>query len=99
MVELFIVATSIASSKMAEAVVVTSTPAAPFTGVTEETVGGTISPTSVVNDQLYSVASASPAASFTPGAPPLIVIVYTVELTSATDGVIVAVFVPALYET
>ena len=52
MVELFIVAAFIASLKMAETVVLTDTPVAPFTGVTEETVGGVISPASVVNDQL-----------------------------------------------
>ena len=52
MVELFMVVASIASLKTAETVVPTDTPVAPFTGVTEETVGGVISPASVVNDQL-----------------------------------------------
>ena len=43
MVELFIVAAFIASLKMAETVVLTDTPVAPFTGVTDDTVGGVIS--------------------------------------------------------
>ena len=51
-VEPLIVLAFIASLKMAVAVVLTGTDVAPFNGVTEDTVGGVISPAAVVNDQL-----------------------------------------------
>ena len=51
-VEPLIVAAFIASLKMAETVALTDTPVAPFTGLTEVTVGAVISAATVVNDQL-----------------------------------------------
>ena len=50
-VELFMVEASMASLKTAEMVEPTSTAVAPVTGVTDDTVGGVISPATVVNDQ------------------------------------------------
>ena len=70
------------------------TAVAPFAGVRAVIVGGAVS--AVVNDQDASAASAFPARSFTPLAPPTTVAVYVVTSASAAVGVRVATFVPAL---
>ena len=57
---------------------------------------GHAGPAPVVNDQTKLLASALPARSFTPLAPPVIVAVYVVDAASATAGDSVAVLVPAL---
>ena len=59
-------------------------------GVTLVTVGAVVSGTAVVNDQTTLLASALPARSFTPLAPPVSVAVYVVDMASAPDGVSVA---------
>ena len=51
-VEPLIVLAFIASLKTAEMLELTRTPVVPFAGVTDVTVGGVISPASVVNDQI-----------------------------------------------
>ena len=53
----------------------------------------------VVNADVAVLASALPARSLTPLAPPVTEIVYVFEFASAALGVSVAVFVPALYVT
>ena len=57
---------------------------------------GQAEPVPVVNDQTKLPASALPATSFTPLAPPAIVAVYVVDAASVADGVIVTVLVDAL---
>lgn len=52
MVEVLIVDAVIASLNIPETVVPIITPVAPFTGETDDTVGGVTSATAVVNDQL-----------------------------------------------
>ena len=64
--------------------------------VTTSSCGGDAS---VVNDQLTSAASAFPATSVTPPAPPLSVTVYDAPYANAACGVTVAVFEAASYDT
>ncbi len=68
-VVVLIVAGFMSSLKVAVMLPLRETPVAPLPGVIEDTVGGVVSVT-VVNDQLASAASALPAASLTPAAPP-----------------------------
>ena len=65
---------SIASLNVADTAVAIATFVAPLAGVLTTTVGSVTS-SSVVNDQLASPASALPATSFTPDGPPLTVAV------------------------
>ncbi len=70
------VADSIASLKVAVTVVPVLTPVAPLAGDVEVTVGGVVSAAAVVvKDQVTLLASALPATSLTPLAPPLTVAV------------------------
>ena len=62
----------------------------PGVAVALQTLHGHAGPAPVVNDQTKLLASALPARSFTPLAPPLIVAVYVVDAASAADGVSVA---------
>jgi hypothetical protein len=82
-----IVAGFIASLNVAETVVLTATPAAPFTGIVEMTVGGG----AVVKVHTKLAASAAPVGSF---APVVIVAMYKVLVARMVVGVNVAV-VPA----
>jgi hypothetical protein len=79
-----------ASLNVAEMVVVTTTPVAPFAGTVETTVGGA-AVAAVVNVHTKLAASGTPAGSF---APVVIVAVNTVLLARIAAGVKVAV-VPA----
>jgi hypothetical protein len=83
-----IVAGFMASLNVAEIVVFTATPVAPFTGTVETTVGGA-AVAAVVNVHTELAASEVPARSF---APVVIVAVNKVLLASTADGVNVAVF-------
>jgi hypothetical protein len=78
------VAAFMASLNVAEIVVFTATPVAPFTGTVETTVGGA----AVVNIQTKLAASEAPAGSF---ATVVIVAVNKVLLARIVDGVNVAV--------
>ena len=92
-VVLLIVDASIASLKNAKTVVLIFAPVAPSAGVTDVIVGRIMS--AVVNFQVKFFSKAFPATSFTPEEPPMIVVVYRVELANAADGVKVAVLVAA----
>src|SRR5687767_1286345 len=92
-------AADISSLNTAVMVVLALTPLAPLAGVTDVTVGGVASTNRVVNVQLNVLASALPAASFTPDAPPMILAVYNALPASAAEGVKVTVRVAALYAT
>ena len=76
-----------ASLKVAEMVVLTATPVAPFAGTVETAVGGA-AVAAVVNVHTKLAASGTPVGSF---APVVIVAVYKVLLARATAGVSVAV--------
>jgi hypothetical protein len=89
-----IVAASIGSLNVTVIPVFTGTPAAPFTGLIDATVGGTSS--RVANENEKSDASPLPAASF---APVVTVAVNDVAFGSDADGVTTAVRVAEVYVT
>jgi hypothetical protein len=89
-----IVLASIDSLNVTEIELFVGTPAEPFAGETETTVGGVVSGAPlVVKLEVNAFASAFPAASFTPVDT---VTEYEVPNDKADDGVSVAVFVAAL---